>query len=224
MSWILLIRHVECYKNIRDEHGGKGDNLTAHGYDQINVLIKRINYIKTKFFSEKKLEFNGVWYSEIIQIEETAKLLADSLSLETIYDQRIRPLDLGILSGLSKKDALKRHPKAASELEKWRQGKLEIRNLILPGAENFQSFYQRGQDFIQYISKNKINSIIIGSRSILTLLTNILLARDPYKNKQYHPWIFDLASICLFSHDKNWNLIYSEGVYNFEYKALRVNI
>jgi len=223
MSWILLIRHVESYKNIRDEHGGKGDKLTIYGHNQIERILTSIKFIQNTFLLENKCKFNGIWCSEIIQINETATLLGNFLSLQKHFDDRIRSLNLGLLSGLSKKDALKRHPKVANDLEKWRQDKLEIIDLIIPEAEIFQDFYQRGQDFINYISNTKLNPIIIGSRSILILLLNILLSRDPYKKKQYHPWIFHQPSMCLFKSNNNWNLLYTEGVYNCEYEALQVN-
>ncbi|MEO0127648.1 MAG: histidine phosphatase family protein [candidate division WOR-3 bacterium] len=167
---IALIRHGESIKNIEDRHGGIGASLTAKGREEIAFCINYINQINSK---SKCV----VYYSNKPQLRESAEIIANSLSADLIVDSRIRPLYLGVLDGLSREEALNLHPETAILMERWRKGEIEISGLKIPNAENLQQFWNRGMEFIMDITQKDFIHIIVGTRSILTLLISILLER-----------------------------------------------
>jgi len=214
---LILIRHAECYKNVRDEHGGKGDTLTSRGRRQLFSLEKSLESV----ICQLKTPIKKLWCSDIVQVTETAEQLLKRLKIPAEKDKRIYPLDLGCVAGLSRKEAQNKFPEAATRLELWRAGKLEIRNLNLPHAESFESFWNRGNSFIENRTKESVSSIVVGSRSILILLMNILLDRDPNIEGQYYPWDFLCASITCFDYQDKWNLTYTRGVRTIDGKIFR---
>lgn len=216
MKSIILVRHAECYKNVRDEQGGKGDILTKNGKKQLTSLSKKIEQLNIQYQTPASILF----YSDVNQIMQTAKYLSIRLDVPAKVDERIAPLNLGVLDGLSKEEAMVKFPAEASQLEKWREGKLEIRDLQIPCAESFDTFWNRGNSFITELTKNCTSAIVIGSRSILILLMNILLIQNPYVNGKYYPYNFSCAGIAYFSYSNKWNLTYVKGVRTVDGKVL----
>lgn len=218
MLALILVRHAECYKNIRDEHGGGGDALTETGQKELVSLGQDIERIAT----HHKVNLDQVLYSpSVIQIAQTAEYLAKYLNTLLIEDKRIKPLDIGVIAGLSRAEALRRFPDASFRLEQWRSGNLEIRDLSLPGAEQFDDLWNRGNTFIEEIERSGKSSLVVSSRSILILLLNILLGRNPFIDGQYHPWNISCGSITCFLHNKLWKLMYTKGIETFDGKILR---
>ncbi|MBU4222659.1 MAG: histidine phosphatase family protein [Euryarchaeota archaeon] len=215
MHSLFLVRHAECYKNIRDEHGGKGDILTEKGKKQLSSLSKNIKHI----IALQRISITVLFYSNTIQAVQTAEYLSKKLKVPLRVDERIAPLNLGLLAGLSSEEATTKFPEAESRIEKWRAGKLEIRDLCLPDAENFDIFWNRGQSFITELTKERTSAIVVGSRSTLILLMNMLLYRNPYVNGEYHPWNFACASFACFSYANEWNLTYAKDVQTVDGKA-----
>ncbi len=218
LNSIILVRHAECYKNVRDEHGGKGDVLTKKGKKQLLSLSKKIDRLNI----QHQIPANILFYSDVNQIKQTAEYLSIKLGVPARVDERIVPLNLGILDGLSKEEAMTKFPDEASQLEKWRSGMLEIRNLQIPCAESFDTFWKRGKSFIFELTKNSTSAIVIGSRSVLILLMNILLDQNPYVDGKYYPYDFSCASIAYFSYTNKWNSIYMRGVRTVDGEVLKV--
>ena len=166
---IIIARHGESLKNVQDRHGGPGEPLTAKGKEEVDNLVSSISKIS--------VQPRIIYCSNIPQVLETARILSDSLIAKITFDERIRPLDLGVLSGLSREEALQRYPGPAELMEKWRRGEIEIGQLEIPLAEGLEAFWKRGLSFIDSIKYQKGLDIIVGTRSILTLLISILLKR-----------------------------------------------
>jgi broad specificity phosphatase PhoE len=167
---LILVRHGESLKNLADKHGGNGDSLTDLGERQIKVfyeLVKNLNIPQIR-----------IHCSNVHQAVESATIVAKFFGIEAIVDERIRPLDIGVLNGLSKAEAKSRYPESANLMESWRNGELEIRQLIIPNAESLDLFWERGVSFIDSIKNTEGVNVVVGTRSILTLLISILLKRD----------------------------------------------
>ena len=154
----------------------------------------------------------SIYYSDAIQAFQTAEMISSHFNVPIINDNRIKPLDMGCVAGLSRDEAQQMYPEAAGRLDMWRTGRLEIRDLMLPGAESFDSFWNRGVSFIEEIATKQNVFVLVGTRSLLILLLNILLNRSPYKEKEYHPWLFLNGSVTSLTYDGSWNLIKSFGV------------
>jgi broad specificity phosphatase PhoE len=217
LLWIILTRHAECHKNIRDEHGGTGDTLTRRGRRQLRTIAENIRGVVEEF----GIRLARICYSDVIQASETAAYLSERLGVPFVSDPRIAPLDLGVLAGLSRQRAAATYPRAAEQMEMWRRGELEIRELDLPSAESFNHFWSRGEEFVREIIADESSSVVVSSRSTLIMLLNMLLGRSPASPRSYHAWVFAHVSLAVFSHDDRWILRRSSGIRAADGKMLQ---
>jgi broad specificity phosphatase PhoE len=208
LFWLILTRHAESRKNLRDEHGGKGDTLTPRGRRQLRTIAKNIMEVVDEF----SIPLSRLYYSDIVQVSETATYLSAKLKLPALADSRIAPLDLGMLGGLSRRQARETDPLAAERMEKWRRGDLDILELNLPGGESVNHFWLRGNKFLKEVVANQSSAVVVSSRSALIMLLNMLLGRRPTIPGDYHAWIFANVSLAAFSHNDRWTLRRSRGV------------
>jgi hypothetical protein len=95
-------------------------------------------------------------------------------------------------------EAEKLHPKAAALMEEWRKGRLEIADLLIPGAEDFHHFYRRGQDFLRETLGWGSTGLVVGTRSIMILLASILLGRTPAPGGGYREIPINNSSFLTF--------------------------
>jgi len=174
---LILIRHGESYKNIEDRHGGVGNNLTNLGRKQIIEFRSKLK--------DLTLTPIQIFHSNVPQTYESAELLAIDLKCPLIFDERIKPLNIGLLDGLSREEASSQFPQIASLMELWRNGEIEIHELLLPEGEDLESFWNRGCSFMDYIKTFEGLNIIVGTRSILILLISIALNRSIKKGGGY---------------------------------------
>jgi len=178
MQNLVLLRHGESNKNLKDKHGGPGEPLTEKGKQEIINASKMINEIKA-------LKSAIIYYSERQQLIETVNFLCPLINGIAKADNRILPLGLGILDGLSNEEAMRKFPYTAKLMNEWREGKIEICDLIIPKAESLQNFWNRGKNFLSEIIAEESFPIIVGTRSILTLLISILLKRGIMRGGGY---------------------------------------
>lgn len=167
---LILLRHGESIKNVEDRHGGAGNGLTELGEEQIERFCSVFNRI----FGQP----TSITCSNTLQVIESATIISKKFGCSFQIDDRLFPLDLGVLSGLSKIEASEQYPDVAQLMESWRKGNIEIRELIIPQAEPLNDFWKRGNSFIKHVVNTEGVHIVIGTRSILTLLISILLYRD----------------------------------------------
>lgn len=169
MSKLVLLRHATAIKNLEDRHGGEGSTLSSEAINEINIVIEML--------VDYDLSPKVVYHSPVPQARETVRLIQERTLSTVIEDQRLKPLHLGVLAGLSRNEAKSKYPGPAKLMEEWREGKIELHELIIPGAEDYKAFYRRGQLFLDSIKKTDGNILIVGTRSILILLMSILLGR-----------------------------------------------
>ncbi len=170
MGSIVLLRHAKALKNIEDRHGGSGTSLTKEGECQAIEVVKQL--------SCHNLRPNKIFSSPVPQAVETAAIIASKLKISVIEHSMLRPLNLGVLAGLSRNEAMAQFQDAANLMEDWRKGNIELHDLILPGAEDYRAFYKRGCDFLNLkIITEEGDSLVVGTRSILICLISILLGR-----------------------------------------------
>lgn len=179
-SEICLVRHGYSTKNEEDRHGGDG-LLTPRGRKEIERAYFRIE----AFYRPLNHLIMRIYSSSSPQVLSSAKILSRRFHVNISVDPRIEPLDLGVLSGLSIEEAKARYPGSASRLQEWRDGKREITQLYIPRSENLKEFWQRGVDFIHDLGNLGGLSIVMGTRSILTLLINIMLGHSINRGDGY---------------------------------------
>jgi broad specificity phosphatase PhoE len=197
---LFLVRHAESFKNIRDEHGGPGDRLSAEGIEQCSKIR---SFLRHEDLDEKN---TIVFWHSVPQIAETAKRMCIDNHYESVRDERLKGIHLGVLAGLSRSEALRRFPGPAGRLERWRDGKLDIDKLEIPEAESATEFHRRIKSFVEdEIMSNSIPNIVItGSRSTMIMILNIFLLGKSFNFSDYKQYDFDCASITklVFSKEK----------------------
>ena len=120
---IYLMRHGT---DAQDRCGGWSSfGLTNEGKQQVyQARFQLLNKGITEIYS-----------SDLVRAKETAKIVAEYLSLPVIYLPEFRETNNGYLAGMLKKEAAQKYPgKYWNNLE-WTES--------LPGGESPQMFYQR---------------------------------------------------------------------------------
>lgn len=194
---IFFIRHSESLKTAEDRHGGIGMPLTILGINNTKEIIKflieqeKIDYTKFDFFS-----------SETVQVLQTAKIFENELGVKINIVSEIKNISIGVLDGLSKKEAKEQYPEIAENLEKWRKNEISINNFKIPDAENINEFYNRIYTFIENKVNKKKSLVIFGTRSVGVAIANIFssFSRD-LDVANYKRYLFDTSSVSKFQYD-----------------------
>ena len=109
---LMLIRHGETSWNVAGLWQGHGDpGLTDEGRAQADRLAQSLR-------EEEDRSWTRVIASDLVRAHETAVAVADQLSLPVEVDLRLRELDVGKWSGLSRSEIEKRDPKTLSAFER----------------------------------------------------------------------------------------------------------
>lgn len=196
---IILMRHAMAQKNVENIHGGTGSPLLINSKQEICSALKQ-------FPSFSNLQYD-LFVSPTRQAVETANIIADNKSLNPIICEMLKPLNIGVLSGLSNEEAYIKYPESAELMDLWRKRKIEIGKLVIPDSEDLNSFYARGKQFIDMIEKRPDNAIVIGSRSILILLSSILLGRTINEGGEYKEIKFGNSQFLVFiQNEVSWSL------------------
>ena len=118
-----------------------------------------------KFLASLPVEYDYIYSSDLNRTIHTAAIIARKVGLKEVHtDKRLRPLDVGLRTGLSKKD----HP-----IDEY----IEDPNKVIPGGESIKEFENREDDFNKaFISllalKPKKKGIIVGHLSTIVYWTN----------------------------------------------------
>jgi broad specificity phosphatase PhoE len=169
MLKLILIRHAECHKNIKGIHGGAiGEELTSKGISQSKAIAIEIN---------KRNDISNIYYTPVVQAKQTAEYISLTTGIPAFHCNLIKPLNLGVISGISVLDASLRFPRFTESMDGWRRGELELCDLKIPGMEDPETFFLRGLSFVEILLRDHTNSsvCVVATRSVLILLENIAL-------------------------------------------------
>jgi broad specificity phosphatase PhoE len=130
-SWpVIVARHAQSIKALRQIHGGPGMALTEAGIDQLEKISEE--------FVQLKLQNPLVLSSKALQIADTAKILASRLSASYLEDKRLAGIDLGQAAGLSD-SSWSLYP-WGERLVRWSEGSVPVSDLRIPGMESAPVF------------------------------------------------------------------------------------
>jgi len=191
---IILLRHAKAIKNEQNRHGGGGTDLVESAIDEIQIVANQLSQFYTKF--------DDILYSPRKQCEQTAKILGEKLNINVMELQELEPISLGVADGLSEQEVMDKYPEVGMQLTKWRNGEFEINQLKIPQMTNCHTFFNKGKKFIDDIIKQKKSYIIIASRSILILLTNVLLGRNSQVGGDYREIKWENSEFAVFTNNK----------------------
>lgn len=194
MGYLVVLRHGEARKNVEDRHGGQGTPLTGAGREQCEVAASQLR--------DRGLLPDSIFFGPQVQVEETARIVGQHLGTPTRVASELRPFCLGCLDGLSRNEATERFPAAASRLDAWRAGQLELGDLQLPGADDAFEFFGRGALFLeQRWERNEGTTLVVTSRSVMILLISVCLGRTPHRGGGYREIMIAPCEFCVFESD-----------------------
>lgn len=189
---IILIRHAQSIKNLKDIHGGKGESLTELGRRQASDLCGRLFKIGVCHDNAT------IAAPQNIQTKETEEIISEKLSLQRYIISDFRPLHLGIVHGLSNEVVADKYPQISDLLLQWRNKELEICDLLIPQMENIFEFYNRGIKVLDKLNKGKYN-IFIATNSLYILLLNILFGNTCIKGGGYKHFDIPNCGVTMFN-------------------------
>jgi hypothetical protein len=183
---IYLVRHGETTGDIENRYGGDyDDHLTDRGTKESEELAKKL----------KEKGIKAIYSSPRIRAVETARVVGKLLNVDVtkIDDMRERN-HYGVLTGLTKAEALKKYRAAVDELETGLNHQVE-------GSEDYPSFRDRVVNSFERITSAKKTGCNIDSDarwpnqvhspgSIEAGRVGLCGGlRDPHNRKGHH-WIF----------------------------------
>ncbi|MBR9702268.1 histidine phosphatase family protein [Candidatus Pacearchaeota archaeon] len=192
---IFFIRHAESIKSVEDRHGGGGHPLTLQGKEDVLDLIDWL-------INVEKIEIEScmLFCSNLTQVKETGAIISSKLNIPISIDDRLKNIYLGILDGLSTKEAETKYPNVANRLTLWREQKLSIEEVNIPQSESLKQFYDRIYEFLEELFLSKVEDVVIvGTRSVGVAITNIIKSRlSSFDGKKYVRYNFDPGSASLY--------------------------
>ena len=143
---IFLVRHGETTGDVEDRYGGSyDDHLTDLGKEQLavtanNLVSKGIEIILT---------------SPLIRAKESAEIISSKIECSVEVVNGLEERGYGVLSGLTKAEALEKYPKVIESHK-------DPLNTDLEG-ESYDDFRNRVLDTFQKITQKEYNTIAIVS-------------------------------------------------------------
>jgi probable phosphoglycerate mutase len=144
---IFLIRHGQTTGDIEDRYGGDyDDHLSEEGKKQAQKLAQKL--------VGKGIQI--IYHSPLRRAKETAKYLEKSLNVPALKVQNLRERNhYGILTGMVKADAKKKHAREVEELGKGHHHNVK-------GSEKYADFHARvTKAFGNIVENTKYSTVAI---------------------------------------------------------------
>jgi broad specificity phosphatase PhoE len=189
---IYICRHGQTTGDIEDRYGGSyDDHLTKKGRNQAQELANKLVNSGTQI----------LYCSPLIRTQETAEILKSQLGCEikTIEDLKERNKN-GILTGMTKSEAMAKYPKLAEQLK-------DYRNQI-QGAESQDDFVLRIKKAFTEITNTSSYSTI----GILTHGGPIWAIFSDILNDMRLADISDCAYVILNKEGQELTIVGSDGI------------
>ncbi len=144
-----MIRHGESEDNIQRIFSRDDTRLTEKGIEQ----IKRTKEILQNF------NYDKVYYSPLTRTVETL----ENLDLEGVEEERIREINFGIFTGRTFEEISEIYP---IETKSWLE---DTQKYIIPQGESLLDVYNRVVEFLEEISRDKENILLVCHDCIIRL-------------------------------------------------------
>ncbi len=176
---VILLRHGESEKNLNKVINGNG-SLTEVGRKAIEKRAIEINHYLLDH--EIPLENVKVFGQDKKQIRESMEIIEQNIDgVDLVFDERLKPTNLGELSNKSEKELI--GLPSYNELERWRNRAISIKDLHILNMEQPSIFWRRAESFISEIQDTTSCAIIVCTTSVAILLTHYLLGNDTKSDK-----------------------------------------
>jgi len=118
---------------------------TPDKMEQARALAKRL----------KGYGISAIYTSDLSRAFETARIVGEEIGIEPIPDRRLREIDLGGWSGLTRDEVIARYPE---EWKRWSDGK----DIDHAGGESFGQFWERVREVInEIIERHRGETVLI---------------------------------------------------------------
>ncbi len=143
---LILVRHGQSLGNAEQFMQGQMDTpLTELGRAQARALAKRL----------KTYDITAIYTSDLSRAHETARIVGAELGIEPIPDPRLREIDLGGWSGLTRDEVIARYPE---EWNRWKEGK----DIDHAGGESFSQFWLRIREALnEIVEKHRGETVLV---------------------------------------------------------------
>lgn len=191
---VHVVRHAECYKNLIGIPGGEGASLTPAGLIQAN----KVGQVLRHRLADKAT----LIASPTMQTVETAAIIGQCLGIGSEVEPLFASIDLGVLSGVSIKEASVRFPASSASMDKWRSNSSEIAELRIDGMERPWKFYNRGlRGILKY--RNCDELIVCATTSIMILMSHMSKKVTPHSGEGYKSLDFTNTEVLSIAFDDN---------------------
>ena len=146
MLRLLLIRHGETDWNAEGRIQGQSDvPLNPRGHQQAERLAH--------YLAEEPV--TAIYASDLLRASETARYVAQALSMPAAYDQRLREVHFGEWQGMTFEEVLQHDPEAAA---RWSADPIQCRP---PGGETLAELAARVADCLEEIRAHHDGTVLV---------------------------------------------------------------
>lgn len=195
MKLIIACRHGEAYKNLKNIYGGGGSGLTENGQKQATELSEKLKILVDTFACKPTIYKS----CKRVQINETADIIKNVLGVDEVQmNEKFCPIRLGVFDGMSRDKQLELYPDACEAHSKWEKGLIDISESekLVEGMQPAAEYYDQVSGFIQSLPKDQIH-ILVGTRSDLSCLKNVIKGQSPRDYMQYKYYNSDYCEMVI---------------------------
>lgn len=176
--YLFLVRHVEARKNVSESFSGtpEQDALTSEGVSAAAALARDMETLGVALPGGIK----EIVCSTSPRAKATAAAIGERLAAPVRWDDRLRSIGSGALSGVTETSAWRTHPQYMKALQLYRAGLLNSYDIPeFEEKETKSAFEARVAEAMLSILATPHNKIVVTQRSPITAIL-IWCARQTY--------------------------------------------
>ncbi|MBX7266932.1 alpha/beta fold hydrolase [Micromonospora sp. Llam7] len=168
MATIVLARHVETEKNLRDIHGASGlASVTLRGQDQVAHLARTLR--------SRAVTLTAVVATPTPQAVSSARLIAGELQLPYEGELGLPAVHLGVAAGLSTAELRSAHPQAHRSIDLFRARVISAAELEIPASEAAKDLEKRLVGWWRTEGRKRCRDrLVVGSNSTVLMISHLL--------------------------------------------------
>lgn len=158
---IVFVRHGSTELNEKHVYGGvMNAEISQKGISEIKSIKKYIENIK----------FDLVYTSPLKRAIQSTNLIAENYEI----DNRLSEMNFGIFEGLSYSEIARSYP---VESKSWGE---DVLNYRIPEGENLRDVFNRTESFIEDISKQKGNILVVAHAGVIACALSLVFKQYDY--------------------------------------------
>lgn len=165
MKNIITIQHTQSVHHNTGMVGSWTDwELTDMGKEHAENIGKKLS-------AELKGQDYKIYSSDLIRARQTIEPLAKHMSVEIVYNEKLREMNIGEAVGKTGEWAKE------NKAKDWSRNKFDVREF--PGAETWREFWNRVSDLCRDIVEDDAENIILASHGVtLSVWQQVWLGLD----------------------------------------------